>query len=284
MPRSEHATSDSPPSLADVAEQMTQLVHDLRNPVGAVSMAIELLQGPFAEHLAALPEPARDQVHTTLGALAESSSQLRHLVEDLTRLGAAACGQITVARAVAAKRPVVPLEPPATFTPKTSILGLRDLLGRLEILTVTRSSLPALLAVDCAGDVQVEVNGPELLRALSNLVENAIEASAAAAPSRDPWTVWIRVRDQDNTVCIDVSNLGHAPPDEVMRWLEAASPPAAPAPASSKAESGLHGVGLPIVRRVAEQCGGRLVARHRDGTTVMTLQLPAIVGSRAEAS
>ena len=72
------------PSGTDMElERMRQLIHDLRNPVGSVSMAVEMLLGPLHGGLEAMPEDVARRVEGTLVALSESAQQLRYLVSDL---------------------------------------------------------------------------------------------------------------------------------------------------------------------------------------------------------
>ncbi|MEE9382211.1 MAG: HAMP domain-containing sensor histidine kinase [Nannocystaceae bacterium] len=268
--------------LEEVLERMRQLVHDMRNPIGTVGLAVELLSGPFAEALQRLPGPARDHIGRTLLALGESAQQLRHLVSDLEALGVRSrtFGSQSGAQTAHRATPITSAAPCA----KPSRLRLTELLGRLEILTVTRSALPALLAVECPEHLMLDVNGPELLRALSNLVENAIEASAEAAPGASPWTVSVRAREDGASVCIDVANRGGALAYEIQTWVAAPSSVGETPRSSKPDDDGLHGVGLPIVRRVAQTYDGELLARSDRGTTTMTLRFPAPAVEQPKAS
>jgi len=262
----------------DELERMHQIIHDLRNPVGSVSMAIEMMLGPLKSSLDAMePELAR-RVEGTLNALYESAQQLRHLVSDLGRIatGGPSPGPLRTPSpvpsvvALTEEEPVETKEPPVVQARCTEV-NIQDLLRRLEILTVTRSTLPALLAVDATSDLTLTANGPELLRALSNLVENAIEASAAASPGPGPWTVAVEAKPDGDGLCIEVRNHGAPLAAELLAWLRA--PRDSAIPESGKGE-GLHGVGLRVVRRVAEECGGTLEGGSKKGETTMRLRFP----------
>jgi C4-dicarboxylate-specific signal transduction histidine kinase len=157
-----------------------------------------------------------------------------------------------------------------------SEVAMDELLRRLEVMTVTRSSLPALLSVEAEPGLWVRAHGSELLRGLSNVVENAIEASARATPGSGPWTVDVRALASADTVVIEVRDHGDGFPESVTEWL-ARPPGEGEVLGSSKADGGLHGIGLRVARRVAEEVGGRLEAASHDGTTVVRLVLPRVV-------
>lgn len=275
--------------------RMRQLIHDLRNPVGSMSMAVEMLLGPLEAGIDAMdPEMAR-RVRGTLEAMSESARQMRYLVSDLD--GLASGTRELVPNAVASEcldlrpgaepanevpSPSVPVAATVVPAPVTRARATRvdvcDLLRRLEILTVTRSALPSLLAVDAQGDLWVEANGPELLRALSNLVENGIEAAARAGEGSGPWTVDVRAYARDGEVRIEVHNQGAPLSAEVLAFLEHdldSGLERPKQPASSKKETGLHGVGLGVVKRVAEAYGASIRGRSAAGVTVICLALPA---------
>lgn len=262
--------------LSTEVETMKQLIHDLRNPVGSVSMAVEMLLGPLNDALDSMPDDTAQRVESTLVALSESARQLRHLVSDL----ALASGQHKKDKPPQKDQLEAATSTVAgpVHTPHTGPVAIDELLRRLEILTVTRSSLPALLAVDSEPGLTVVAHGPELLRALSNLVENAIEASATADPGASPWTVEIRARRIETQAIIEITNRGAELPAQLVEWLSGQHEEVGPG--TSKTDGGLHGLGLKCARRVAEDCGGVLEGDSAAGTTTMRLRLPAI----AEAS
>lgn len=262
------------PAHAELA-RMRQIVHELRNPVGSVSMAIEMVLGPLRGAVDSLEPDLARRVTGTLEALSESSRQLRHLVSDL---GGLASGALEV--------PVAPHEPaPATGAstrpavesaalgpaprPKASLLDVGDMLRRLEILTVTRSTIPALLAVDHEPELFIEANGPELLRALSCLVDNGVRAASQHEGGAGPWTVDVRAYARDGKVHIEVHNTGAPLPSPIVAWLSArADNPEATPPGGSKQ-------GLALVGRVVEAFEGAFEGRSAAEVTVMGISFPA---------
>lgn len=256
---------------AQELEHYRMIVHDLRNPVGSAGMAVEMLVRAVDRELASVAEQPRQRIREILDALSESLAQLRHLVSR-----AAPVAEVEPQRrlpsaplALAAKAEVPANTPPARANGEPA--SLEQLMQRLEVLTVTRSALPALLSVQCEAGLHVHCEEAELLRALSNLVENGIEASARQSPDEGPWTVEVKGAWADGKVRIEVENRGANLSKPLREWL--ASPDDGVPIASSKEDSGLHGVGLRSVRRVVECAGGTLSAKHRRGVTSFCVTL-----------
>ena len=284
FPESEGRALVGEKDVAAELEAMRQIVHDLRNPVGSVSMAIEMLLGPLRSALSSLEPEMRRRVEGTLVALQESARQLRYLVSQREAKEGVAPRVVPPTKPTVSQAEFVTdgaanagTEIPAAPTPRSprksdSKVDLDDIFRRLEILTVTRSSLPALLAVDTCSGLSLKANGPELLRALSNLIENGIEASAAADPGTGPWTVQVRAFPEEEELLIEIENQGEGISREILDWLKGS--PDLPSPSSTKNDEGLHGVGLRVARRVAEEHGGRLEGESKKGTTVMRMRFP----------
>ncbi len=256
----------------EAVEQVRQLVHDLRNPVGSVGMAVELLRGPMARALSQVDPVVRAEVTSVLEALSESAAQLRYLVGTLQDVAPPSTRSLRSGQ----DRPSLTLvEAAPVRTRPDPVTEVDELLRRLEILTVTRSSIPALLAVDAERGMRVRGAMGELLRALSNLVENAIEATAASDVGEGPYTVELAANRGKDEVFIEVRDTGAGLPAEVVAYLVSPRAEAAPS-VSSKRDGGVHGVGLAAVRRIAEDVGGRLEASRVRDQTVMRLILPLV--------
>lgn len=254
---------------AGEVERVRMLVHDLRNPIGAISMAAQMLRGPLASVQSHLDPSTAKNLRETLDALHCSVEQAVHLVRTehgMRRMPVPAPSPKPHLKVVA---------PPEAVAPVTR-LDVMAMLRKLEILVVTRSSIPALLAIECTTPLWVDAQGAELLRALSNLVENGIEASAAAGGDQGPWTVHLSCAlQEDGSICFSVSNEGEPPPDELMTWLDHQDPRAVAGPKSSKTDGSLHGMGLRSVRTIIERYAGSLRASHRAGVTTFRATLPA---------
>lgn len=263
-------------------ERARMLVHDLRNPIGAISMAAELLRGPLAKVQAQLDPATAKNLRETLEALHCSVEQAVHLVRTEHGMRRTPVPANTPEPAPAPAKHLKVVTPAAQACPESppkaaaSRVDVSALLRKLEILVVTRSSIPALLAIQCATPLWIDAQGAELLRALSNLVENAIEASAAAASGQGPWTVDLACElDKDGAICFRVSNEGSALPKTLLTWLAHEDPRAVPGPSSTKSDGSLHGMGLRSVRAILEGYQGSLSAEHKKGVTTFQARLPA---------
>ena len=260
------ANGPDPRTIAAELDLARQAIHDLRNPVGAVRLAVQMLRSRLGPLLTAEDGRCPAGVTGILDALEASTQQLCHLVGP---------------RPKAATPPAAVSETPAPASSKPApTADIDDLLRRLEILTVTRSSIPALLAIDAEPGLTAAVAGPELLRALSNLVENALEASDKAAP-RATHTIDIAVRTEPADVLGDATNIvfevrdrGVGLPASVQRWLKATLDSTGGCP-SAKDDSGTHGLGLRGVRRVVEEVGGWVEAHAADPGTRIRIRVPA---------
>lgn len=252
------------------------MLHDLRNPVSAIRMATELLVGPLSSVQDKLEPRMALSVERTLSALRSSVEQVVHLVQiegkqprrDLRLVASPPHPQEATPQAP------VPAAPELR-RPARARVDVMALLRKLEIVIVTRSALPALLAVQCDEALWLDLQGAELMRALSNLVENAIEASSQAAPKASPWTVHISCeRDSKGNCLFRIRNRGESPPAQVLEWLAQDRHQPGQGPRSSKKDGQVHGLGLVSVRGVLEAQGGGLRASHREGETEFCAWLP----------
>lgn len=263
---------------AQEVERARALVHDLRNPIGAIALATELLQGPLGKVQTSLERKDAQNLRTILEALSCAVEQAVHLVQAEHAQPRADLHLVSVPTeappAPKAKGPT-PAKP-AKKAPKKGVVDVVAMLRKLEILIVTRSSLPALLAVQCSTPLWLSAQGAELMRVLSNLVENGIEASARAKPTHGPWTVNLSCELLEDGACqFVVENEGDAPGPELFAWLADANPKMGSAPKSSKPDANLHGVGLSSVRAIIEAHEGQLRAEHKNGRTRFMAWIPA---------
>ena len=206
----------------------------------------------------AAPDGTRSLVRSALEAPRDSVDQLRHLLDHLQAQVPPATSAPTPSlhawvEAPARERPVVELSPP---------------LRKLEILVVTRSATPALVAAACPGEARVRSDGGELLRAFINMVEDVVEAAARAHPGAGPWTVEVDVARRGERVVLEVWDEGAGMPEDVRAYLEGTQPVAPARPHG-------HGLGLGVVRRVVAEHGDRLEVARVGGHTCVRIELPA---------
>jgi len=295
-----------------------EIVFDLRNPVGAARMAVQMLHGPLRKLLTRLDARDRVTVESVLSALDTSTQELCQAVGRLgtnpttghrrsppaarktppAAPGAASAGASPQPAAAARPTPapapgpapapaaVVPLptrpSPPAA--PAERGVDVDELLSRLEVMMVTRSELPALLAVSGDGELRVELPGPDLLRALGYLVDNALEALAKTNPTGAPWTVDVRayadpqeVLGDELDVVIEIADRGAGPSSAVQTWLVA---PLGERGAPSPKQDHPHGRGLQFTRRLVERHGGTLQVVRRGDQTIARIRLPSAASSK----
>lgn len=274
--------------------QAHRAIAQLRNPAGAIRLAVQILAGPLRQALAQIEPGQHAQVLSVLEALESSTTEL------CAALGAAPVPEPhsllpqqaepaanddvspshaqpnTVAVAVPSGGPSLAAAVP---TPQQPVPGVPwqdadDLLARLEVLVVTRSPLPALLSVDVAADLCPMVSGSDLLQALCGLVDNAIEASARAKPRAQPWTVEVRAflasaedRSGGMHVVFEVRDHGDGLPEAVTGWLAQNTD-------ELEASDQGPGAGLRLARRVADDAGGRLEACRKSRRTCVRIRVP----------
>ncbi len=132
-----------------------------------------------------------------------------------------------------------------------------------ELVEGYRAAPPAGVAVEfeaASASVLTRFDARLLQRAVRNLIENALRASAGGG------RVVVRVEQTDGLTRIAVRDSGPGvPPDLLPRIFD---------PYFSTHDSGT-GLGLPIARRIAEEHGGGITARNRrEGGLEVTVTLP----------
>ena len=211
--------------------------HELRTPVAALQATAErLLRDQPAR-------PARDAIEAQL---ARDSGRLGHLIDDLLNL----------ARLDARERPH--REP----------VDLADLAS--AAVAATRTTDPAAhVELVTAGPVPATGDREALLRAIRNLLDNAVEVAD---------TVAVEVTLTANGPTMSVTDNGPGiPADQRERIFE----PFVRLPRSPRGGTGL---GLAIVRRTIESHGGTITCDPAPvGGARFTLRLPPIANGRARA-
>jgi hypothetical protein len=266
------------PKLSSEFETDRALAARIREPMGAVRLAVQILAGPMARALDQLDEVTRARVQSVLQTLEQSTKQVCDVLAGFP---------VTDAQAPAANGPLLPKSgtaSPKPAAPRASAwvaangpmraagprnVDVDDLLRKLEIVTVTRSALPVMLSVDAHAGLQAVDAGRELLPTIVALVERATRDSAEARPHARPWTVEVRafvdpaeILGDEMHVVIEVRHDGTAVRREVIAWLEGSGvePSAEPALVAAKA--------------VAEAAGGRIEVLGAGTKTAVRVRLP----------
>jgi signal transduction histidine kinase len=122
------------------------------------------------------------------------------------------------------------------------------------------------ITVDCPPRLATPVmfDKAQIGRALDNLILNAIQNSDDGTP------IVLRAQTTRNDLCLSVADAGNGVPSAIRAHMFE--------PFATGRPDGT-GLGLAVVREVAEAHGGRVILEHRSNGTTFTLELPA--GDRA---
>jgi signal transduction histidine kinase len=246
---------DSP--LADDASRQREVdrlratLDALRNPAGAVRLAVQMLAGPLRAAMEGASAEQAASVADVLGALETATAELTQLLAPL-----------------GAERPVGEL-----IALPNAPLGVEAIVAGVRQTVSQRVRLPATVESIVEPGLRPDVDAKDLQAALVGLVQNAIESMARRRPNGAPWMVELRVTLEPSgqgthAVVFDVRDRGDGLPPSIMRWLGDATGLA------PDAADGGPGMSLQLARRVAEGAGGRLLASRVGGTTRVRLCVP----------
>ncbi len=251
--------SDSP--LADEASRKRELdalrrtVESLRNPAGAIRLAVQILVGPLRAALRGIEAGQASQVESVLGALEMATAELTHLLTPVANVPALEGAQL------------ITMPPPGA--------EVEDIVAGVRRALAEQSVLEHHVAVQAVPGLRPKANAADIQAALVGLLGNAIEASARRRPADAPWQVELRVTlepaedlGEEMAVVFEVRDRGDGLPPGVLSWLE---DPDVMTPAP---EFEGPGMSLQLARRVAEGAGGQLCARRIGGTTRVRLSVP----------
>ena len=223
-------------ATAEFRERLLGIVgHDLRNPLGAISMCAQLMISEGAYD--------RESVMTLVSFLLTSVHRMDRMIKQLFLFTRARLGG------------GVPLELEAT--------DLRPICQHaIEELALT-STVP--IKSTFGGNTAGLWDGERLIEALSNLVANAIEHATPGT------TVTVDAVGLGDEVTVTVRNLGNPIPDALLPVLFVAFHRGR---AGIKARAGHLGLGLFIAHEIVHSHGGSLTAQSAAGTTTFTMSLP----------
>ena len=221
---------------------MAILGHDVRNPLGAISMGAQILM-----YDAALP--ANHQ--KVAGRILDSTTRVNELVGDLLDFSTSHLGG------------GIPIKPaPYPLGPQCELV-----IGEMRTFHPQR-----MITLDLEGDLDVVWDRARINQALSNLVGNAVQHGAESEP------VWVTVHGADEIV-ITVRNLGEVMEAASMRTIFDPAKRFAMRPVNQRNQTGNDhlGLGLYITREIIGAHGGRigLTSTALAGTT-FTLTLPRL--------
>jgi PAS domain S-box-containing protein len=239
LTRTRAAQADAEAASQAKDEFLAMLGHELRNPLGAISGAISVLDRI---------EPATGRAARAREVIARQSEHLTRLIEDLLVVSRGALGKIVLLRgevdvAEAVRRCVATLET----------------VGKLEHHTVN---------VD-AESVWVDGDVARIEQIVMNLLSNATKFTPSGG------SIQVSVRRERDAAVIRVADDGAGIPPE---FLPSVFDAFVQGDRSLDRAGGGLGVGLTLVRRLTELHGGRVEAAS-PGTgqgSLFTVRLPAL--------
>lgn len=236
MSKEPSTSAETATQIAELTELIGGLAHELRNPLSTVMINLRLLAEDLANTDTNI-EDMRRRALRKVQVLQHEAQRLQSLFDEFLSL--------TGPRKI-----------------QTAPMDLRETIDRLtEFLDpLARSNGIELVVAHDAEPPEIEADEPLIRRALLNLLINAQQAMP------DGGAITISTRCEDANVVIDVRDEGVGiAPQELERIVR---------PFFSTKPEG-NGLGLSIVRRIAEDHGGRLLLTSTLGKgTTATIVLP----------
>ena len=204
-------------------EFLAMLGHELRNPLGPIRNAVELLKlrGPLDPPLVR----ARDMIE-------RQAAHMARLIDDLLDVARITRGKITLRREPVALAHVVE-QAVETVRPQADRLGHRLLVGPVP-------------------DVRLEADPARLVQVVGNLLHNAVKFTPPGG------RIALGARLDGDVVAVSVRDDGVGIPGDVLERVF--EPFVQEADTLDRAQGGL-GIGLTLVRRLVELHGGQVHAR-----------------------
>jgi signal transduction histidine kinase len=224
--------------VAQAAEEVLGAVaHDLRNPLGIVGMAVQMLQEPD------LTQPEREKFQD---AATRGVRQMNRLIGDLLDVIRLKTGHLALETEVV--RVATALDEAAEC--------VRHVASPRGIsVAVDRPTLP----------LRVRADRGRLAQVLGNLLDNAVKFTP------DDGRIELRARNRDDEVVFEIADTGPGVSADVQahmfeRFWQA-----------RRADRGGVGLGLPIAKAIVEAHGGRIWVESEPGTgSRFSFTLPAV--------
>ena len=222
--------------LAALGKVVSGLAHEVRNPLNSIKLTLQLLERRLKRGVAASTEVAE---------CLQEIDRLDLMVERLLAFG----------RPVMTHRQLQDVAPVITQAVKMVHEPMRKKGVRIEL------RLPAK-------KLQADIDAPQIVQVLINLLLNAVDASPPAG------LVTIEAAREEDRVSIRVTDRGSRIPDEVRPHVFDAY--------YTTKENG-SGLGLAVSREIAANHGGSLQFESANSDTTFILTLPAERGGADEA-
>jgi len=219
---------------------VSNVSHELKTPITSIKGFVETLRdGAFDD---------REHAERFLGIIARHAERLHAIIEDLLALSRLEQGDESY-----------DIPRSETFLTDVMQAAILDCAAKAEAQRVTVVPM-------CAAELRATVNAPLLEQAIVNLLENAITYSNPDS------CVWVRARQDDDMLVIDVRDQGVGiPHDHLDRIFERFYR----VDKARSRERGGTGLGLAIVKHIAQVHGGQVSVTSTVGQgSTFTLYIP----------
>lgn len=216
-------------------EFLTMLSHELRNPLGAISAAVDVLEAA---------EPGSANANDARAIIARQTSNLAHMMNDLLDVGRVIAGKILLAR-----QPV----------------NLATVVQRVdETLAITGDAKDHPLRLDLH-DAWVDGDAVRIEQVVTNLLTNAIRYTPTGRP------IQVLVSTDSGSAVLQVQDAGTGIPPALLPhvfdlFVQGERP-------LDRRAGGL-GIGLTLVRRLVELHGGTVAVDSSEEGSRFTVRLP----------
>ncbi len=219
-------------SLAAIGELSSSIVHEMRNPLSSVKMNIKALHERVAD----------DAMYSELALIASGQvDRLEQMLNDLLQYG----------------------KPLGLQMQQVAVSDLFDDVS-IALSGLSKDSGVVLRCEDETGGGTVMVDGEQLRRAITNLVDNAIRASSVGSIVTISGTM--NESDHGDEFVVRVKDVGPGLSETVLSRLFEPF---------FTARSDGTGLGLANVRKIVELHGGKVTGENRSGGgALFTVRLP----------
>ncbi len=226
-------------------EFLTMLSHELRNPLGAISAAIDVLD---------VADPGSQTGMEARAIIARQTRNLSHMMNDLLDVGRVIAGKIMLAR-----QPV----------------NLRAVVQRVEeTLAITGEAKEHSLQLTLE-DAWFDGDAVRIEQVVTNLLTNAIKYTPAGR------TIQVSVQHDQKWAVLHVQDAGMGIPAALLPHIFDLF---VQGHRTLDRRAGGLGIGLTLVRRLVELHGGTVGVESSDEGSRFTVRLPAIEAPAQPAS
>jgi PAS domain S-box-containing protein len=226
-------------------EFLTMLSHELRNPLGAISAATDVMD---------VAEPGSPNAVEARAIIGRQTRNLAHMMNDLLDVGRVIAGKILLAR---------------------KSVNLATIVQRVqETLAITGEAKDHSVRLEL-DDVWIDGDAVRIEQVVTNLMTNAVKYTPGGGG------IQVSVRREQDTAVIEVQDTGVGiSPTLLPRifdlFVQGERPLHRPA--------GGLGIGLTLVRRLVELHGGTVAAKSSAEGSRFTVRLPAIAAPAVQVS